>query len=379
MKRPTHLATRDAESDLIFRAVTLNRAGLNEEARTVPAVLSTEHPAQRYFGNEILDHTSESVDLKRAANGLPLLFGHDFQSPIGRVRNVRLEGRTLLGELYFSKSAQGQEVFEQVIEGVLTDVSIGYRVKKWLDYDESNTRTAIGWEIFETSVVSVAEDPDAGMDRRDLDTDPKPKPGPELESRAAQLAEIFKPVAATHGELLSRCLLDTSITVDQARDMIIQALTTDMRTMPSGPGTAYPNGDDAADKFEKAVDEWAAVKWRQVPDLSARGAGQKVLDLDLQDVADGFTARYRAARDARGQNPYIGLNALDLFRRYMIDVMGSNMAATMSRDTLARELLTRAGGVAGHGPTDFTNLLANNIGKSLQVSYVEAPETYQAL
>ena len=82
------------------RRVALDASQANEEARTVPASLSSEHEYERWFGREVLVHDDASVDLSRAKSGLPLLLGHDASAHvIGRVDNVRIEDRRLRGDL----------------------------------------------------------------------------------------------------------------------------------------------------------------------------------------------------------------------------------------------------------------------------------------
>ena len=49
-----------------------------EQADTLEFSFSSEEPVRRYFGDEVLDHSEESVDLARLNSGVaPLLFNHD--------------------------------------------------------------------------------------------------------------------------------------------------------------------------------------------------------------------------------------------------------------------------------------------------------------
>ena len=52
--------------------------------------ISSEAQVPRWYGTEILDHSSGAVDLTRAANGLSFLVDHDTGDQVGIVENVAL-------------------------------------------------------------------------------------------------------------------------------------------------------------------------------------------------------------------------------------------------------------------------------------------------
>lgn len=62
-----------------YRAVLeIERGGQPREADgAIPCSLSSEQPVDRWYGQEILDHSKSAVDMSRAQNGLPLLLDHD--------------------------------------------------------------------------------------------------------------------------------------------------------------------------------------------------------------------------------------------------------------------------------------------------------------
>jgi hypothetical protein len=116
---------------LLRRAATFDRTRADEAQRTVPASLSSEEPVQRYGQTEVLSHAPAAVDLTRAAGGLPLLYAHDSKQPVGVVEQVRIERGRLVGLLRFGQSAKAQEVWQDVLDGVLRGVSVGYVVNEY--------------------------------------------------------------------------------------------------------------------------------------------------------------------------------------------------------------------------------------------------------
>ena len=65
-----------------------------EQADTLEFSFSSEEPVRRYFGDEVLDHSEESVDLARLNSGVaPLLFNHDPSLVLGVVQRAWLQDR----------------------------------------------------------------------------------------------------------------------------------------------------------------------------------------------------------------------------------------------------------------------------------------------
>lgn len=153
-------------AEIVYRTLELQTRKADPESRTVPAVLSTETPVERGEYLEVLSHRDGHVDLSRAERGLPLIESHDAgRVNIGKVENVRLEDGRMIGDVRFGKSNRGRELFDDVAEGIVDGVSIGYIVREWDISDDRKTYTARNWMPFETSAVSVPADPNAGFFR----------------------------------------------------------------------------------------------------------------------------------------------------------------------------------------------------------------------
>ncbi|MEB2343185.1 MAG: phage major capsid protein [Deltaproteobacteria bacterium] len=145
----------------------LGERASGDTERVVEASLSSEEPVERAYGREVLRHTREAVDLSRAKRGLALLFAHDPREPIGRVEAIRLEGRRLRGRLRFGNGRRARELFADVLEGLLPEISIGYSLDQVerQEGEERDTYTATRWTPFEVSLVAIAADPTVGIGR----------------------------------------------------------------------------------------------------------------------------------------------------------------------------------------------------------------------
>ena len=158
-----------ALKDTFHRSLPFLRETVNRDARTVELAFSSEAPVDRYFGTEILDHSPSSVDMGRILGRAPLLLDHDPAQQIGVVESARIDAdRTARAVVRFSKSARGEEIFQDVVDGIRSLVSVGYRIHKLETEkrsDGSEAQRAIHWEPLEISLVAIPADASVGVGR----------------------------------------------------------------------------------------------------------------------------------------------------------------------------------------------------------------------
>ena len=105
--------------------ISAARAG---DDRTIDLAISSEAPYERFFGVEILSHQQSAVDLSRLAdNAHPLLLNHCTEDQIGVLLDPVIgEDRMLRCKAKFSRSADAEEIFVDVQDGIRQLVSVGY-------------------------------------------------------------------------------------------------------------------------------------------------------------------------------------------------------------------------------------------------------------
>lgn len=139
------------------------------EDRTVTFSCSSEAPAMRWFGEEILDHSPESVDLSRFNRKANALWNHQADCPIGVIEKTWLQNRRIYVSVRFSRNEKGQEILNDIRDGILNNVSIGYvchEMKLESSRDDGNdTYRITRWEPMEVSIVSVPADYSVGIGR----------------------------------------------------------------------------------------------------------------------------------------------------------------------------------------------------------------------
>ena len=160
----------DVFDDTYRRTFNLDRQSIDEDTRTISLAFSSEEPVQRNFGLEVLNHGSDNVRLGRLNNKAPLLINHNQEPVIGVVERATIDsdkvGRAVVR---FGKSRMAEEIFQDVMDGIRSQVSVGYRIHKMeRDNDkEEPLYRALDWEPYEVSIVSIAADQSVGVGRSD--------------------------------------------------------------------------------------------------------------------------------------------------------------------------------------------------------------------
>lgn len=161
--------TQKIKSKPLFRTAVFDKRNFDEESRTAELAFSSEEPVERWFGNEILDHDLSSVRLGRLTNGGPLLVDHDARDHVGVIESVSIGAdRRGRATVRFGRSARAEEIFKDVVDGIRTSVSVGYRVHKAILEETAGdleTYRINDWEPFEISLVSIPADATVGVGR----------------------------------------------------------------------------------------------------------------------------------------------------------------------------------------------------------------------
>ncbi len=144
-----------------YRTLTFGRA--EKGTRSVPVVISTDEPLDRGSYVEVLGHAPGDIDLSRAP--LPLVECHDTSRlNIGVVENLTASNGKLRGVARFGTSQRGEEVFQDVLNGVVRSVSVGYVLTDEGTPDKSGS-LRFKWMPYEVSCVPAPADTKAGFFR----------------------------------------------------------------------------------------------------------------------------------------------------------------------------------------------------------------------
>jgi len=171
------MITQKSDKEKLYRVFGFNKKEISEDNRTVDLAFSSEEPYDRSFGTEILSHNPQDVDFSFIASGrAPLLLNHDLEKQIGVIEEAKISDADKVGRavVRFGKSKLADEVFRDVIDGIRSNVSVGYEIMKMDrvkgdDEDEDKPKYRVNWKPLEASIVSVPADSTVGVGRSRYD------------------------------------------------------------------------------------------------------------------------------------------------------------------------------------------------------------------
>jgi hypothetical protein len=154
-----------------LRSSYFERARVDKGKRIVELSFSSEEPVERFWGIEILDHREGSVNLNRLKKSGPLLMDHKKDDQIGVIEETWIDSflRKGFANVRFSKSGKGNDVFQDVLDGIRSNVSVGYQIDEVVlekeEKDKLSTYRVTRWEPYEISMVSIPADISVGIGR----------------------------------------------------------------------------------------------------------------------------------------------------------------------------------------------------------------------
>jgi HK97 family phage major capsid protein/HK97 family phage prohead protease len=156
---------RDYEEKSLQRDFTLEIKQVEKEDRTIEFPFSSELPVERYFGNEVLEHSREAANLKRLNDGAPFLWNHNPDQVLGVVERAYIDEKKKRGyaKVRFSEEEFADSKFRDVKNKILRNISFGYVINKAEEVEDSIV--ARDWEAFEVSLVSIPADNSIGISR----------------------------------------------------------------------------------------------------------------------------------------------------------------------------------------------------------------------
>jgi len=205
--------TKQIKGASFQRFFQIEKRAIDAESRTVELAFSSETPVERWWGLEILDHAKGAMRMDRISRAAPLLLNHCMEEQIGVIESVRIDsdkvGRAVVR---FSKNAEADEIFLDVVDGIRQNVSVGYMIHEAVLEQQKegvDTYRITDWEPMEISIVSIPADTSVGVGRN-LNTHPKEE----------------------------RKMDDENVTVESTEDQVGQE---EDRSAPQ-PGSAKPDG-----------------------------------------------------------------------------------------------------------------------------------------
>ena len=390
-------------------------SSFDAQARTVELTFSTGAPVERFdwmTGKRYLEKISlepKHVRLDRLNAGAPLLDSHSAYSIADQIGVVEegsariVSAKDARATVRFSARPSVEDIWNDVVAGIIRNVSMGYRVYKFEEEQGKGNalpvRTAVDWEPFEISMVPMPADTGARVRNSQLDLNaceivtretpmeetrqpsefvvedpqitPATPPAAPVRAAAAAAAEpndrdlgaaqerrrVQGILVAVRAARLPATFADTligeNLTLEQAQSRVFVEMG---RREPSAPnGTASA---EHATRVEVVGD----------PLVHSRAG---ITEAILHRVAPQYFTLTDAGRE------YRGMNLLDIARSYL-NARGVRTTGMSKMEVAGYALgLNVRGGM--HTTSDFANLLADVANKTLRQAYAEAPQTFSVI
>ena len=379
------------------------------EARTVELVWTTGAKGRRWnwdvgYYLEELEVSDSAVKLDRLNNGAPLLNVHnqwELSSVLAVVERAWLENGEGKALVRFSQREDADEVFRDVKDGILRNISVGYTVHRYVlvegGDDTMPLYRAVDWEPMELSLVPVGFDDGAKVrsaktpaeyDGQRFNTVFETR---EAEAPTDQPAAVANPQEETEmteeekraaEELIRR----EAAEAERKRGTTIRAMAKKVGLADDFAEDLVARGVSPADASTAIIDKLAERQQMNQPD-TRNTLPTGTLDHDLIDAKRGAmlnallhrcNSSIKLEESAR---EFRGMRLLDMARESIEAVGGS--ARGMLPHEIARAALGcdrqafRAAGM--HSTSDFPILLGSAVNRTLRDAYAQAPQTWRPL
>lgn len=377
---------------------------------------------------EELSLNPKHVRMERLNTGAPLLDSHNsdgIRSVIGVVESAKLEKTRGTAVIRFDSGPEGEEAFRKVREGILRNVSVGYRVHKMVRVDDDSTKTpvfrAVDWEPHELSMVPIGADAGAGtrggtpndsnpcefvtrMENVMADeTDTPQAPVKPVESATASAARAVEHVAAeaTRAVKLAdaeerkklaeakRIAAEEAIEAERARASGIRAIAKQAKLGDNWANTLIDAGATVDQARKAAFDEIAE---RDEETFNPDGSVRITDDADDRFIRGASawlfqrTGTAKLMQDAKAKRPeqfknvetdpgeFRGYSPIEL-ARLSLERRGVNTRGMDRMKMIGMAFTHRSGNYQTTG--DFPILLENVLGKVLLGSYATQQNTWE--
>lgn len=361
-----------ATAPKMTRAAEIRASSFDETDNTIELVFTTGAKVRRYSWSEgaydeelVVD--GGSVRLGRLNAGAPFLDTHsDYRlaSVLGSVvpGSARVEKGKGYAKVVLSKREEVRGIVQDIRDGVIRNVSVGYRYHKVEKTDGQDGDPAlwrvIDWEPLEISAVPIPADPGAQV-RSSGDAE-ELRHGFTLVAAAepdeGEDAKAIRTLAAKYEipDLAERAI-SAGLSLTEFRDEMLRAIQQKEEKMPTFGAApvddrlASVTGPNGGDRRGEAVAN--AILHRADPAV-----------FTLSD----------AGRDFRG------MSLIELARD-SLEAAGVSTRGWARIDIADRALAgaTRSGGL--HATSDFPMILSNVANKTLRAGYEAAPQTWRPL
>lgn len=399
------------ETPMLSLRAAVRPGSVDIEQRTAELTWTTGAKGRRWSWDvgsymEELDVSEDAVRLERLNSGAPLLNAHsswELRDVIGVVERAWIENGEGRALVRFSQREDADEVFRDVKDGILRNISVGYAVHRYDVVEEEDdklpTYRATDWEPMELSIVPIGFDDGAKIRSAKSPADYQGQRfTTEFKTRAAE-----QPAAVATEPQEETDMPDVNSAADEQRQAEIRREAAEaerkrcltIKQMVRKVGLADEIAEDliergvpveqaSAELIDKLAERQKAGQGdtrnsqpttTSTVDLAVVGAKRAAMQNALLHRCNPAIKLEEAAREFRG------MRLIDMARE-AVEMVGGNVRG-MTPQEVARAALGcdrqafRAAGM--HTTSDFPLLLGGTINRTLRDAYALAPQTWRPL
>lgn len=260
-----------SKSKTFKRVLNFSPESFDESGMTIECVYATETSVDRGAFLEELVISPEAIDSVRLESGsVPLIWNHEWEAPriVGRVVSHRIDNGQAIAVIKLSKSSYSQGTVQDIRDGIIKSVSVGYDV---LDYETIDANSASSkpirkvtrWMPFEVSIVGIPADHLAQfrskrMENEDImqgdTTEEKVDFAEKIEEAKQSISDAITSLMSVIDEI------ESDSTTDEARDQAwkINSIATRLLTSASTVEEIEEAATYAVEQLQKIADSLAS-------------------------------------------------------------------------------------------------------------------------
>lgn len=339
---------------------------INVEARTVELSFSSEVEYHRWFGIEVLGHDENEVRLDRLRNKAPVLWMHDWDDQRGVVESVRIDSdRKGRAVVRFSKSEGGEQLFQDIVDGIVTKVSVGYQVHGMRlieEREDVDVYRVTDWQPLEISMVSVPADDTVGVGRQ-LEI---PQEENASVSRDNASVKDQLPAKRTTSAMEEKILRDGQGNLVRAKvneDGTIAQVLEVIERAGEAAAAATARGAEGERARVRAITEMGRQYGQSDKAMEFIGAGKSAEDFQRELLADFAAQRSNKPLDEQQRDANLGLNAKEVRTYSFMNALRvlANPEDKAARDAAAFEIECSRAAAEAYGKSPKGLIVPNDV------------------
>lgn len=354
-------------------------AVVDEDERTVRVSASSEEPVLRksFFSEpwyEVLGHQEDEVNLSRLKNGASVHYNHSRTRAdrIGVVESAEVRGSRVEAVVRISKRPDVEDVWTDIRDGVLTNISVGYTIDERTLTREGDGKPdeyrITSWTPLEVSFVDIPADPTVGVGRNESG---------EFEYRVIDLVRSDQPMNDQVTNM--DAAVNEGVKQERVRVATINQVFAAFPQHESVRAACISEGVDIAESRKRLLTELGRnVTPAQTGDASRHGEFADDAHFAAGDRGDGFVTAASDAICLRSnvpvEKPHDGARDLrgcstNEVAKLCLGRRGVNTSRLSKTELFSRAMTS----------SDFPLILQNAASKSTINGYNEAPGTHRSI